>query len=278
MIIRAVHDKENPWFQMRRATAQDRRLSFAARGVLAYLFSRPSDWTLRDEDLLDQVADVGKKFGQEALASVLKELKNNGYLVRRKKQGKDGKIAWDAEIYETPIQDDAVIPGTSQEIVTTEEKGTERNEPQAAPTARATYQEPGDKARGQQARTFSAPTIPPVPQRSDIAESVRLFVEISGQQPGIYHQDQISAAIHNLAIWEIVLREWRQGGYGWRSIGRLLTKYQERIEQSGHFNGPGGNDGAATTAIPISQNNLTGDSGENRSTGRKCRWEAAEKL
>lgn len=96
-----------------------------------------------------------------------------------------------------------------------------------------------------------APTAPVITAPSDHPESLHLFIDISGHEPGIYHQDQIVGTVQDLAIWEIVLREWRQGGYGWRSIGRLLTKYSERVRQqlpnTKASNGNGAHVGASTS-------------------------------
>ncbi len=102
MIIRAVHDKENPFFLMRRQTAQDANLSFEARGVLAYLFSKPNDWTLRSDDLREQVARSSRPIGRDKMDKILHELKTHGYLRRVRKRDPGGKIDYDTEIYESP--------------------------------------------------------------------------------------------------------------------------------------------------------------------------------
>jgi hypothetical protein len=69
MIIRARHDKDDPYFRLRRATAQDIQLSWAARGVITYVLSKPDNWEVRVEDLIDQ-GDLGRN----AIYRILGEL------------------------------------------------------------------------------------------------------------------------------------------------------------------------------------------------------------
>jgi hypothetical protein len=58
-IIRASHGKQNPYFQMLRTTAQDSRLSFESRGLIAYLLSKPDHWEINKDDLMRE-GDIGR--------------------------------------------------------------------------------------------------------------------------------------------------------------------------------------------------------------------------
>jgi hypothetical protein len=93
-IIRTPHDTERHWFAMSRATAQDKNLSWEARGVLAYLLSKPSDWKV-------MVADLKQNCGRDKVRKILFELKSLGYLTIT--QGHDEKGHWTSEyrVYET---------------------------------------------------------------------------------------------------------------------------------------------------------------------------------
>ncbi len=97
-IIRTKKDKG--YFVASNRPFNDSRLSWAARGVLAYLFSKPDDWELRFSDLLNQ-GDLGR----DALRGVLKELQRYGYLVRQIVRGAGGRVAWESVVYETPVDD-----------------------------------------------------------------------------------------------------------------------------------------------------------------------------
>ncbi|MEU9334139.1 hypothetical protein AB0D49_13415 [Streptomyces sp. NPDC048290] len=54
------------------ATLEDSRLSFRARGVLAFLISKPDEWRVRAES----IASAGKE-GKEAIKTALRELKDS---------------------------------------------------------------------------------------------------------------------------------------------------------------------------------------------------------
>ena len=106
MIIRARHDKNDPYFRFRRATAQDARLSWAARGVLAYLFSKPDDWEINPRALISE-GDLGR----DALYRVLSELKEFGYIRRYQERRSDGVLGrWVTDVYETPQLDKIGTP------------------------------------------------------------------------------------------------------------------------------------------------------------------------
>jgi len=97
-IRRAQHDKENPYFQMRRDTAQDRKLSWEARGILAYLLSQSDDWIVQIKDLQQA------KCGRDKVYRILDELKQAGYLERERKQVAKGLFEWgDYLISERPF-------------------------------------------------------------------------------------------------------------------------------------------------------------------------------
>lgn len=77
---------------MARATLEDMDLSFRARGVWAYLMSKPSDWTVRSQDL--QRAPEGR----DAIRSALNELREAGLAKCEVVPGNGS--SW--TIYETP--------------------------------------------------------------------------------------------------------------------------------------------------------------------------------
>lgn len=72
----------------------DTRISFKAKGILAYLLSKPDDWTVRMEDLVNQGPD-----GKAAIKTAMRELRDAGYAelktihVDGKARGKTWEIA-----------------------------------------------------------------------------------------------------------------------------------------------------------------------------------------
>ncbi len=77
---------------------RDTRLSWAARGILAYLISKPDNWQVKTIDLINS----GPHKRDYVLAR-LKELETYGYLHRTKFQSNDGRWNWISEVYETPV-------------------------------------------------------------------------------------------------------------------------------------------------------------------------------
>lgn len=89
-IQRSPHNKENPYVPILRTTAQDKSLSYEARGLLAYLLSKPHDWQVKIHDLQHE-----KYAGRDKVQRILKELAARGYLTRPQKyQDKTGKWCW----------------------------------------------------------------------------------------------------------------------------------------------------------------------------------------
>jgi hypothetical protein len=66
-------------------SAEDRRISFAAKGLLWYLLSRPQDWYVHTWQLADlYVGEKQRGNGIESVRSMLDELKKFGYILYRK--------------------------------------------------------------------------------------------------------------------------------------------------------------------------------------------------
>jgi hypothetical protein len=94
MIVKAKHKKAN-FFQMNNEPIQDASLSWAARGLLAYLISMPENWEVHLRDLFTRSAN-----GRRPTQAAMNELIAAGYV--KKKQGK--RKPWDTvyTVYEIP--------------------------------------------------------------------------------------------------------------------------------------------------------------------------------
>lgn len=75
----------------------DPNLSFRARGILAWLLSKPDDWNVRRED----IALAGKE-GESAIRTALAELAEHGYLRRNRMRLPSGQIVTETVVYEAP--------------------------------------------------------------------------------------------------------------------------------------------------------------------------------
>ncbi len=76
---------------------QDKNLSFKAKGLLSCVLSLPDDWNYSVRGL----ASISKE-GIKAINSMLKELEENYYLKRERKQENNGRFYYEYNIYETP--------------------------------------------------------------------------------------------------------------------------------------------------------------------------------
>jgi len=76
---------------------QDDSLTWGARGILAYLLSRPNNWTMSKVDLVRQSPD-----GRVKVDNYIKELVRKQYLKRVRITGLDNKFSWETHVWDTP--------------------------------------------------------------------------------------------------------------------------------------------------------------------------------
>lgn len=101
-IFRAVKNKDNPYAMIDKRIVEDKNLTWKAKGLLVYILSRPDNWIIQMQDLVNQSQD-----GINAIRAAMKELKAAGY-IKYKGRRKDatGKITgaiW--EVHERPCND-----------------------------------------------------------------------------------------------------------------------------------------------------------------------------
>jgi hypothetical protein len=87
MAIIKIRKKQNPFVMVNRACVQDIRLSWKARGLLFYLLSLPENWHVNVHDLVKRAPD-----GRDAVYSILKELKQIGYVAYERCRDSEGKV------------------------------------------------------------------------------------------------------------------------------------------------------------------------------------------
>ena len=97
----------DPFTQILNSALRDKRLSFAARGVLAHVLSFPENWRFG----ADSLAEAGPD-GRRKLLGVLKELEEHGYLVRIKSRSASGTFVTQNVISDKPARLPKVQNGT----------------------------------------------------------------------------------------------------------------------------------------------------------------------
>lgn len=97
MAIIRIHKAERYSVTINRYGLEDPRLSFKAKGLLAYLMTKPDDWTVNSRHL----AAVGPD-KRDAILNAFDELGECGYFTRKKTKNKEGKWEWEQVLHDTP--------------------------------------------------------------------------------------------------------------------------------------------------------------------------------
>lgn len=79
---------------------RDSRLSWKAKGLMAYMLSMPDDWTFYMDELQKHATD-----GKSSFRSGFNELKKLGYVERKRIQREDGTFFWETIVHERPHTD-----------------------------------------------------------------------------------------------------------------------------------------------------------------------------
>ena len=79
-IIRKSHEKSNSYVMINKKALEDENLSWGAKGLLAYLISRPDEWNISVSHLSSVF--TGKGGGEKAIHTLIKELISCGYCAR----------------------------------------------------------------------------------------------------------------------------------------------------------------------------------------------------
>ena len=109
------------------ATHEDSQLSFAAKGLLGYILSRPDNWSIKTWQLAKLYQGNKKGNGYDGIKSMLKELKQEGYLVYKKSRNDKGQWVHRYDVYPMKYPDfQKIIP----EVV---EPSSEKSQVENAP-------------------------------------------------------------------------------------------------------------------------------------------------
>ncbi|EEK70383.1 Phage replication protein [Bacillus mycoides] len=93
--------KDNNYSVINNTGLKDQRLSWKAKGILAYILTLPDDWVFYREELSQHAKD-----GINSLRAGMQELKEYGYIKRFPIRDEKNKIIrWETIIYEIPVDD-----------------------------------------------------------------------------------------------------------------------------------------------------------------------------
>lgn len=100
------------WVTIDQRAVEDERLPWAARGLLAYLLSKPDDWQVRVKDLQKR-GDLGR----DGIYKLLAVLRRFHYLSYQKKRDRNGRVRGGSyAVYEVPYTDrpESASPDTAR--------------------------------------------------------------------------------------------------------------------------------------------------------------------
>jgi len=107
MIIRSPKPESN-FYLLDKRLSEDKKLSWASRGLLIFLLGKPDNWRISAEYLAQQTNESSKKTGKQGVYSLLDELIVAGYVVRSDKQAHDEKtgflLGYDYVVYDSPCR------------------------------------------------------------------------------------------------------------------------------------------------------------------------------
>jgi hypothetical protein len=96
-IIRVQHDKDNPYVIINKGFLEDKSISLKAKGIMAYLLSKPDNWQVYISDIANHCS-----CGEKSIRSGINELRLKGY-IKRYPVYEDNKIDhWETVVYESP--------------------------------------------------------------------------------------------------------------------------------------------------------------------------------
>ena len=121
MAIYRIH-KEDNYVIVDKAFLLNEKISLKAKGLLALLLSYPDNWQFYEAEIVQHAADKAN-----SLSSGLKELIENGYIVRKLGKDETGKFkGYEYHIYEKPITEKPIMEKPITEKPITEKPITEK--------------------------------------------------------------------------------------------------------------------------------------------------------
>jgi len=107
-IVRAA--RKSTYYALPSTVIEDRRLSWAGRGMLIYLLSKPDNWRVQIKDLINQTREaIGGRSGRDKVYKVLNELRAAGYLYQEFVREGGGFRGVEYEVSEVPDLEQAAI-------------------------------------------------------------------------------------------------------------------------------------------------------------------------
>ena len=119
-IIRGPRPDSN-FYILDKKISEDKRLSWAGRGLLIYLLGKPNHWQVSVQALVNETKGSPKATGRDATWSLLRELMDAGYCTRNQTRKSDGTlgemdymISEDSRLHPLTVEPLTAYPGTAE--------------------------------------------------------------------------------------------------------------------------------------------------------------------
>lgn len=113
-IVRAPRPQGN-FYILDKGISEDKRLTWAARGLLVYLLGKPDHWQVSTAALVNETASSRLQSGRDAVRGLLVELIDAGYITRTVARSDDGKVAgYDYHVSEISASPATANPGPAE--------------------------------------------------------------------------------------------------------------------------------------------------------------------
>jgi hypothetical protein len=112
-------NKAPPFTRILNDSIQDERLSFKARGLLAYMLTKPDHFRFYLDELMNHTTEK-----KDSIRSGMKELEQLGYVNRYPVKNERGKImSWELDLYESPsLRPESGFPVVENPTLVTNDK------------------------------------------------------------------------------------------------------------------------------------------------------------
>jgi len=104
-IIRAPRPQSN-FYLLDKRISEDKRLSWAARGMLIFLLGKPDHWRVSVQALINETADSCGPLGRDGVRRIINDLKEAGYITcaqSKQEGGEFGEVEY--VVSESPLTD-----------------------------------------------------------------------------------------------------------------------------------------------------------------------------
>ena len=137
MAIYRIH-KEDNFVIIDKAFLLNEEISLKAKGLLALLLSYPDNWQFYKAEIVQHTTDK-----ENSLNSGLKELIENGYIVRKQRKDENGKFeGYEYHVYEKPSTEKPSTEKPSTEKPSTEKPSTEKPSTEKPTTEKPSTEKP----------------------------------------------------------------------------------------------------------------------------------------